>query len=424
MKTVKFYTLGCKVNQYETQNIREYFERSGFKEFEDGRPSDFYVINTCTVTQRADRESLNLIRQARRENPKAKIIVTGCLVELDSHKIYGESGVSFVVRNQHKEQILNLINEPTSQGANVPMKRGISYFKDHSRAFLKIQDGCNNFCSYCKVPLVRGRSRSKPLDEIMSEAEQLVENGYKEIVLTGICLGLYGKELTPKLSLVEVIESLQNLEGLYRIRLSSIEAGDISDTLIHLMAESKKLCPHLHIPIQSGDDEILKKMNRKSGSDDYLNLVGRLRRFIPEIAITTDCIVGFPGETEINFKNTLRLVQKIMPLKVHIFPYSERVGTSADNFMDKVNSLVIKERIKRLKSASLALADKYKKQFLNQNMDVLIENGVKGHPEFWQGHTDNYIKVIVKSEKNLKNKIIPLRLKKIFRDTVLAVSVV
>lgn len=422
MKTVKFFTLGCKVNQYDTQIIREQFLNYGFQEIKDSLAADMYIINTCTVTHRADSGSLNYIRKAQRENPQAKIIVTGCLAELDGDKINKIDGINLIIKNKDKENIFKHLfcsNEYNTQTSS--MHRGISYFEGHTRAFLKIQDGCDNTCSYCKVPKVRGISRSKPLDEIIQEAGQLIKNGYKEIVLTGICLGLYGKDLYPKISLLNVIDALEKIDGLLRIRLSSIEAGDVSDALINKMSESGKLCKHLHMPIQSGDDEILKKMNRKVRRQDYLNLIENIKCQIPGIAITTDVLVGFPGEGEINFKNTIDLIKKISPLKVHIFPYSPRQGTAAYNFRDKLNPTIIKQRILRLKEITWDCSSDYKKRFLNKDMDVLIENQSKAKeaPDLWQGYTGNYIKVMVRSGQNLRNQLILLRLKKIAKDYLL-----
>ena len=405
MKTIKFYTLGCKANQYDTQGLREHFLRQGYKESENGGLADVYLINTCTVTQKADSDSLNIIRRARRQNPKAKIIVTGCLAELDAAKIR-KQGIRGLLIN-HKKKLKML-------------QRGISGFKGHTRAFLKVQDGCNNFCSYCKVPLVRGKSSSRPLREVIKEAERLVGSGFKEIVLTGICLGAYGNDLKPKTSLVKVIENLEILEGLLRIRLSSIEAADVSDELIEKIAKSRKLCRHLHIPIQSGDDAILKKMNRKYTRKDYLALIRKLRKLIPEIAISTDVLVGFPGEDELKFQHTQELVKQILPLKVHIFPYSKREGTTAAGFKGEVHQIVVKKRIERLKNIADSLAATYQKQFLNKTFAVLIEGRVKDEPEFWQGHTDNYLQVRVKSAGDLKNALISLKLKKLERDYILA----
>lgn len=401
MKTIKFYTLGCKVNQYETQSIRERFIKIGFKELLDGQPADVYMINTCTVTHRADSDSRKFIHKAKRENPNAKVIVTGCLVERDSAHLSNLKEIDFIISKRF-------------------FAEGISDFCGHTRAFLKVQDGCNNSCSYCKVPLARGRSRSRPLDEIVNEAELLVRGGFKEIVLSGICLGAYGKDAKEKIALIDVIEALEKIDGLWRIRLSSIEAGDVSEALMHKMRQAKKVCRHLHIPIQSGDDGILEKMNRRYCRNDYLGLIRKLKNLIPEIAITTDVLVGFPGEDEANFQNTIDLLREIMPLKVHIFPYSERPGTyAAENFPQKLPPLTVKERILRLEDIAHNCALTFKKKFLNKEMDVLVEARFKKDAKFWQGYTDNYIKVLIKSEESLKNKVVPLRLKEIINNTVL-----
>ena len=427
MKTVKFYTLGCKVNQYDTQSIREGFLDAGFNEIDNGSGADIYIINTCTVTQRADSESLSLIRKARRQNPKAKIIVTGCLAELDKDKIKEQGGVSLIVRNRDKGRITELLkykNKPSEiNGHNEINDKGITNFSGHTRAFLKIQDGCDNFCSYCKVPFVRGPSRSKPLKAIIKEARKLAENNFKEIVLSGICLGAYGKDFPDRVNLTEVIGELENIEGLLRIRLSSIEAGDVSEELIKKMAESEKLCPHLHIPIQSGDSGILKKMNRRYTRKDYINLIGKIRKGIPGIAITTDVLVGFPGETENNFRDTLSLIKEIQPLKTHIFPYSKRDGTAAADFKESIHPAIIKERIDILRYAARSCALEYKRQFLNKKMQVLVEGRARDNKALWEGYSGNYIKVMISSRLNLKNRLITVKFKKIVKDSILGILV-
>jgi threonylcarbamoyladenosine tRNA methylthiotransferase MtaB len=385
---VKLYTLGCKVNQYDTQSIRERFLGRGFKEVSGENKADFYLINTCTVTSSADRKSREIIRRCIRENPKAKIIVTGCLIEKDTPMLSAIKGVSLIISKSF-------------------FRDGISGFEGHTRAFLKIQDGCNNFCSYCKVPLVRGRPRSRPLDVIIKEAEALVKNGFKEIVLTGTCLGAYGKDLGKGVGLVRVIEELEKIKGLLRIRLSSIEAGDVTDELIGKIAKSKKLCPHLHIPVQCGDDAILKKMKRKYSRRFYIGLINKIKKEVSDIAITTDCLVGFPGETEKNFRNTLDLVKKIMPLRVHIFPYSERKGTyAADKFKDLLPPEIIKERIFRLNDLADSCRLKFKERFKGRKLPVLFEGPSKEKKGYWEGYTGNYIKIYLKSKKPLKNRVV------------------
>jgi len=396
MPTIKFYTLGCKVNQYDTQSIRERFLEHGFIETGGAAgKADVYLINTCTVTSGADQKSRGIIRRCINENHQARIIVTGCLVKNDSRQLAKIKGVSFIV----------------SKGF---FSEGISSFHSHTRAFLKIQDGCDNSCAYCKVPLVRGRSRSRPLAEIVREARRLAKNGFKEIVLTGICLGSYGRDLKPRVNLVEAISALEKIGGILRIRLSSIEAGDVSDELINKLAGSKKLCRHLHIPIQSGDDEILKKMRRRYTRSYYLKLIRKIKQKIPGIGLTTDCLVGFPGETEKNFENTLKLVKRINPLKVHIFPYSRREGTLAGSKLSgEIPALTVKKRIARLKNCAQACAKDYKQDFLGVRLPVLFERESKEAPGYWEGYADNYIKVLLKSRRSLKNTLVLARLRSI-----------
>jgi threonylcarbamoyladenosine tRNA methylthiotransferase MtaB len=407
-KTVKFYTLGCKVNQYETQEIREQFLDSGFMEVKGKQAADIYVVNTCTVTAKADKDSFYYIHRSHRENPKAKIVVTGCLAELDRKKIKSQPGVNFIIANSDKSRILSLLD-----GKRGKARKGISFFEGHTRVFMKIQDGCNNRCSYCRVPLARGASRSRSFSEVIREAKALAEKGFKEIVLTGICLGAYGKDLKPRKSLVDVITALESIEGLVRVRLSSIEAGDVTDRLIEKMGSSSKLCRHLHIPVQSGDTLILGKMNRKYSREDYLRLVGKIKKNIPQVAITTDVLAGFPQEKEENFRNTLELIKEIVPLRTHIFPFSPRPQTPAYSCPEKVRESQVNERVFRLRKLSERCSLAYRKEFIGMVFPVLIEGRCQDDPAFWEGYTDTYIKVLIKSRDDLKNQLVDVRLKKI-----------
>lgn len=396
--SVKFFTLGCKANQYDTQSIRERFLSKGFQEAGIAAQADYVLVNTCTVTSGADQKSRNIIRRCIQEIPRAQVIVTGCLAEKDWGQLKKIKGISLIVKKSF-------------------FPEGISGFSQHTRAFLKIQDGCSNFCTYCKVALVRGKERSKELKQILREAEQLVACGYQEIVLTGICLGAYGRSLKVTESLVDVIGCLEKIKGLSRIRLSSIEAGDVSAGLIKYMQQSKKLCRHLHIPMQSGDDHILKLMNRKYSRKKYENLIAGLKAHIPGISITTDCLIGFPGETDDNFQNTVDLVRKIMPLKVHSFPYSSRPGTKAENFSGLVNPKIIRLRCDRLAEVAKECCKRFTQQFLDQNIDVLIEGKAKDNPGLLEGLTDNYLKVRLPFRPDLSNLIVRVRLKNIRQNS-------
>ena len=363
------------------------------------KTADYFLVNTCTVTSGADQKSRNIIRRCIRNNPSAKVIVTGCLAENDWKILTGIKGISFIIKKGF-------------------FPEEISSFSQHTRAFLKIQDGCSNFCTYCKVALVRGNERSKDLKKVSQEVKKLAACGYKEIVLTGICLGAYGKDLSPTKSLADAVDILENIKSLARIRLSSIEAGDIGPELIKRLEKSSKFCRHLHIPIQSGDDLILKKMNRKYSAKNYLDLIKGLKKRIPGLCITTDCLVGFPGETAENFENTLDLVKKIMPLKVHVFPYSSRPGTKAANLGGMVDSEVINRRCKQLESVSNECRQKFMRGFLGKKISVLIEGRSKEDPRFLEGLTDNYLQVKLPFRAGLKNKIVLARASKLQGDSI------
>ena len=400
MKSIKFITLGCKANQYDTQSIRERFLGKGFCEISGNNKPDYFLINTCTVTSGADQKSRNIIRRCIQANPKAEVVVTGCLVENDWQSLADIKGIGLIVKKSF-------------------FPEGISSFSQHTRAFLKIQDGCSNFCTYCKVALVRGKERSKDLKKVVKEAKELVSCGYKEIVLTGICLGAYGSDLAPKKIVVDVIDALEKIEGLARIRLSSIEAGDVPLKLIKRLQSSKKLCRHMHIPIQSGDDSILKMMNRKYTRRKYLSLITRLKRNIPQLSITTDCLVGFPGETEKNFKNTVDLIRKIKPLKVHTFPYSSRPGTKAANFSGLIKPEIIAARCRQMEDIANDCRINFMRGFLLRKVFVLIEGRSKNNPDFLEGRTDNYLQVKLPFKPDLRNKIVYVRLKRMLGDHII-----
>ncbi len=385
MKTFKIYTLGCKVNQYDTQVLREKYLGQGYQEVAPEERADLYIINTCTVTAAADKKSRYYINYSRRQNPRARIVVTGCAV----NKVPGEI-------------------------------KKVSGFAGHTRAFLKIQDGCDNSCSYCKVHLVRGRSRSKSLNDVIEEAKELAGKGFKEIVLCGVCLGLYGRDLQPQQDLADIIIRMEKISGLERIRLSSLEAWDITAKLIDCLAGSKKICQHLHIPIQSGSDMVLKRMNRKSSFDSYAKLFRKLKKKMPDLAISTDIMVGFPGETDSDFQETLNLLRIAKPLKVHIFPYSLRPGTPGAKMTPLVNPKIVAERVAKLKFTTDKFAANYQKKFLRKTLAVLIENRVKEDPRYWEGHTGNYLKVRVRSGADLSNQLLKLKLKNIKADHFLA----
>lgn len=407
MPSISFKTFGCKVNQYETQQIREQFLKKGYRESDNGRQSNIYLINTCTVTQKSDREAAHFIRHIIKNNPKSKVIVSGCCL-----------------RNKNSE-VLKINTAKTQNAAKAQRKifcdfadisrfgGAISGFKGHNRAFIKIQDGCNNFCSYCIVPLVRGQARSRPLKDIVEEGTNLVKKGFKEIVLSGIHLGAYGIALSQHIDIVDVIESLEKIKSEFRIRLSSLDPQEISQRLIKKLVTSQRLCPHLHIPLQSGDDKILKLMNRGYTRRRYLSLAEKLKKAVPRISITTDTIVGFPGETEKNFQNTIKIVRKINFTRVHIFSYSPRVGTRAYNFPNQVSPSIIHDRFKRLQVEAEKSSRRYRRKFLGKTVEVLVEDKRDQKTNLLTGYSETYIKVLVKGSDKLKNKLVKVKVKNI-----------
>ncbi len=411
MERVKFITLGCKVNQYETQEFRERFSEAGYTEAGKNEAADLYVINTCTVTHRADKDAFYYINRCHRENPKAEIVVTGCMAARERKALEQLPGVSLVVANNRKKALVRLVT-----GVKVAGQSGISDFEGRTRAFLKIQDGCDNFCSYCAIHIARGRSVSKSMRQIISEARRLADNGFREIVLTGICLGSYGRDQRSAVSLADVVAKLEALRGIVRIRLSSIEARDVSEDLISVIAGSGKLCKHMHIPIQSGDDEILAAMRRKYNRRDYLELIGRIKALIPEISITTDVLVGFPGEGERHFNNTFDLVRSIEPLRTHVFPYSPRPGTKAALLGDRAGSEAVKDRCARLAGLARECSLGYSKRFLGRVVPVLVEGFAGADRSVVEGYADNYIKVRFSGSTGMFNTIVPVKIASIDPD--------
>ena len=413
MKKCAFITLGCKVNQYETQAIREVLIKKGYKETSVDKDVDIYVINTCTVTAVSDNKSKQFIRKVQRKNADAKVVVTGCYAEAYKKKSLSDNGTNIIVIEQDKKADIESIlddNGVDSINNSSIFELSISKFEGHTRAFLKIEDGCDNRCSYCIVPYVRGKVKSRPINEVKMEAERLVANGYTEIVLTGIHLGAYGKDFDSakthsKSTIVDVIKKLEKISGLKRIRISSIEAYEVTDELISIIANSEKICPHLHLPLQSGDNYILKKMNRRYSVDQFLSLLERVRKEIDLPAFTTDVIVGFPGENALHFENTITTCQKAGFSRIHIFPYSRRDGTIASKMENHCGSDTIMARKKITKSMSNKLAEKYKQNFVGKNLKVLVESKLDNDTGMLYGYTERYVKVAFNGNKEKINTI-------------------
>ncbi|MEA3560567.1 MAG: tRNA (N(6)-L-threonylcarbamoyladenosine(37)-C(2))-methylthiotransferase MtaB [Candidatus Omnitrophota bacterium] len=424
MKTVAFYTLGCKVNQYETQAIREQFIRAGFQEINNKQKADIYVINTCTVTLKADQKSRQLIRLARRQNPRAVIIVTGCYVEKDEQDIRKIKGINFIVKNSRKDEIIDFVKprlvrtqSPVCDYQAYPFLP-ITNFKGRTRAFIKIQDGCNQDCSYCKVRIVRGKSRSRRLEDIIKQARRLGNCGFKEIVLVGVHLGAYGLDLEDGSRLADVIESLEKISSIKRIRISSIDPLDITPRIIEKLGTSDKLCRHLHISLQSGDDYILRRMNRKYSADNIRKLIGNIRDKSKDICIGLDVIVGFPGEGKTNFANTLSLLKQIKPGRIHVFSYSERRGTPACRFSGSVLHKEIKDRCRELKEFALKASFRYQRRFLNSKVQVLVESKRDKATGLLCGYTGTYIRVLFDGSETLKNDIVTIKISDISLNNV------
>ncbi len=401
----RFYikTLGCKVNQYESQVIRENLLKAGYVEAGNKDEADICVVNTCTVTSASDSKSLKSIRSGLRKNKC--VIATGCMIEDKDLTLHKLKGVDFIIKNKDKYNIPKII---VGDRHACPLP-AITHFKGHARAFVKVQDGCNNRCSYCKVSVVRGESKSRSFEDIIDECSTLIKKGYSEIVLTGICLGAYGKDISNTASLAKLIEEICKIKGDWRMRLSSIEPKDATDDLVSRIKSEEKLCKHLHIPFQSGDDEVLKRMNRPYTVSDYISIVTGLRKAIPDIAVSTDIMVGFPGEKEANFQNTFNFIKEIRPMRLHVFGFSKRTGTPAYNYKDVVSNVVKKQREHALLDIAGDFSGEFERMFAGKIARVLVEDRRDKHG-FLQGYTDRYIKVLIDGPDSIKSRLLSCQL--------------
>lgn len=428
MPKVAFYTLGCKVNQYESAAMAELFEKKGYEIVDFDDEADVYVINTCDVTNESGRKSRQIIRKATRKNPKAKVAVVGCYAQLEPDQVSKLPGVSVVIGTKDRHKIVELVekaqecDEQVVAVGDIMKERAFEEiaFKGHrtkTRAFLKIQEGCNMFCSYCIIPYARGPVRSRAVESIIAEAKRLAEDGFKEIVLTGIHLGLYGFDFKEKRNhLLEVISKISQVEGIERIRLSSIEALELTEEFLDGLLKIENFCHHFHIPLQSGCDTVLKRMNRRYTTSDFRNKINYIRDIMPDVSITTDVIVGFPGETEEEFQETESFIKEIEFSKLHVFPFSPRRGTVAADMPNQVEKSVKADRSHRLIQLSQKLEKSFREKFMNTTQNVLFEEK-KGHNKY-EGLTENYIRVLVESEENLHNQIAQVKLLKNMDDAI------
>jgi len=411
MATFALVTFGCKVNQHDSQAIREALVAAGWQECGPGEPAECYIVNTCCVTRESHRKGLRAVRRIARRHPGARIVVTGCCVDADRQAIASLPGVALVAGNDEKprlaELLSRLVGEPVAaSGAEASAWPRISRFAGHSRAFVKIEDGCNDFCSYCIIPYVRGRVRSRPPEEVVAEVERLVANGYKEVVLTGIHLGAYGSETDGQWSLVTLLERVVATPGLRRLRLSSLELREVSDDLVELVAGSPVVCPHLHIPLQSGDDEILLAMNRHYTAREFLERVENIRRRVEEPAITTDVICGFPGESDEQFRHTVAVARSAGFSRIHVFPYSDREGTAAAALPGKVPPEVISARKAELLAVAKELAYAYHRRFVGRVVEPLVESRREKASGLLCGYTERYVRVCFDGPDSLKGEIV------------------
>lgn len=399
-QTVAFTTLGCRVNQYDTDAMKGLFIKGGYDIVDFDEVADIYVVNTCSVTNMGEKKSRQLIRQAKRRNDNAYIIVTGCYAQLAPDAIAAIDGVNLVIGTSNRHKVVELVESLESTEAQMNAVRNImeeATFEemplmgdeiDKCRAFMKIQEGCNNYCSFCIIPYTRGQLKSRKIEDIVAEAKRLVDYGYKEIVLTGIHLGNYGIELPGRPSLGKVVQSLLDIEGLKRIRFGSIESVEVSEELIELMATNPRVCPNLHLPLQAGSDHVLKLMNRHYNLQQYKDLIKYLRSRIPNLSITTDIIAGFPEETDEDFEETMNTVKEIGFTHIHAFPYSIRQGTPAATMDNQVPEAVKKTRVALLNGLGVEGFKNYAKTLKEKEVEVLIE---KSDDVYYYGLTNEYV---------------------------------
>lgn len=428
-RSVAAYTLGCRVNQYETDAVLDLFRRCMYSVKKFDECADVYIINTCTVTSLSDRKSRQIIRRCKKNNKDAITVVMGCYAQASPEVVSKISGVDIVIGNSNKSRVVEYVEDYIKNREKKNLVDDITYEKkydnlnisscsERTRAFIKIQDGCNNFCSYCIIPYVRGRVRSRSMNEIVEEIRNLATNGYKEVVLTGIHAASYGKDLED-IDLVDLVYEVYKIEGIERIRFGSLEPTIVDSKFIKMFKDlDSKVCNHLHLSLQSGCDETLKRMNRKYTTDQYRNVVKLLRDNVPDILLSTDVIVGFPGETDGEFRNTYLFLEEIEFYKMHIFKYSKREGTVAAKFSHQVLDEIKEKRSEDLIKLSNSGTIRYNKDYLDTTSGVLIEKRLNSG--YYEGLTSNYIRVLVESDKELKKgEVYNICLKKLEGNSII-----
>ncbi|KGG81360.1 30S ribosomal protein S12 methylthiotransferase [Caloranaerobacter azorensis H53214] len=429
MKTVAFYTLGCKVNQYETEAMAELFKKEGYNVVDAEDKADIYVINTCTVTNLGDRKSRQFIRRAKRKNRKAIIAVVGCYVQVSPDEVFEIEDVDLVIGTNDKNKIVELCEEVKEKHKRIKIVEDIMKVREFeempinevegkTRAFVKIQEGCNQYCSYCIIPYARGPVRSRKLQNIIKEVEKLSKSGFKEIVLTGIHVASYGKDLGD-IRLIDVIEVIHDIEGIERIRLSSLEPTIITEEFMDRLIKLPKVCNHFHLSLQSGSNTVLKRMNRKYTTEEYLSIVKLIRKYMSDVGLTTDIIVGFPGETDEEFEETYNFVKEIGFSRIHVFKYSPREGTPAAKFKNQVDGKIKAERSRKLIELGEELNKVFNRRFIGKIMNVLFEEKVRGATGLMEGYTTNYIRVMAKGDISIEGEILPVKMNRISGENLI-----
>lgn len=431
MKKAALHNLGCKVNAYETEAMQHLLEEAGYEIVPFTQKADVYVINTCSVTNMADRKSRQMLHKAKKNNPDSIVVAAGCYVQTSEKEVLNDLSVDIVIGNDRKHDLVRLLEEYSLDSVNDTVddindgkhdfeELFIDQTKEHTRAFIKVQDGCNQFCSYCIIPYARGRVRSRRFENVIAEVERLAANGFKEVVLTGIHLSSYGVDFEEATGLLELIQAVNAVKGIERIRLGSLEPKIVTEHFASELSKLDKICPHFHLSLQSGCDATLKRMNRKYTTKEYERGCELLRKYFVHPAITTDVIVGFPGETEEEFEQTKAYLEHIHFYEMHIFKYSKRKGTRAAVMHDQIDEQIKAARSEKLIALGHDMSKEFRKFYIGKNEEVLFEEkAVIGDKEYFVGYTKEYVKVAKKTAENLENQIVSGRISGMLTDEIL-----
>lgn len=431
MKKAALHNLGCKVNAYETEAMQHLLEEAGYEIVPFTQKADVYVINTCSVTNMADRKSRQMLHKAKKNNPDSIVVAAGCYVQTSEKEVLNDLSVDIVIGNDRKHDLVRLLEEYSLDSVNDTVddindgkhdfeELFIDQTKEHTRAFIKVQDGCNQFCSYCIIPYARGRVRSRRFENVIAEVERLAANGFKEVVLTGIHLSSYGVDFEEATGLLELIQAVNAVKGIERIRLGSLEPKIVTEHFASELSKLDKICPHFHLSLQSGCDETLKRMNRKYTTKEYERGCELLRKYFVHPAITTDVIVGFPSETEEEFEQTKAYLEHIHFYEMHIFKYSKRKGTRAAVMPDQIDEQIKAARSEKLIALGHDMSKEFRKFYIGKNEEVLFEEkAVIGDKEYFVGYTKEYVKVAKKTDENLENQIVSGRISGMLTDEIL-----